>query len=124
MTAATAFLRKILRAPHVAAPRVMNVDENPAYPGAFNTVKEEGLVPKRSRPRQCRYLNNVVEQDHHFIKRRTRPMLGFKRFRSAWRTLRGIEIMSALRKDQARWIVKGDVVAHTRLIHRVFGLAT
>ena len=77
----------------------------------------------RSNLRQCKYLNNIIEQDHRFIKRRTRPMLGFKRFTTAWRTLRGIEIMHALRKGQARWMAKGDVVGQTQLIHKVFGLA-
>ena len=50
-------------------------------------------------------------------------MLGFKRFTTAWRTLRGIEIMHALRTGQARWMAKGDVVGQTQLIHKVFGLA-
>ncbi len=27
------------------------------------------------------YLNNLLEQDHRNVKRRTRPMLGFKNFR-------------------------------------------
>ena len=88
----------------------------------FNVVqtRESRLRPSL---RQCKYLNNVIEQDHRFIKRRTRPMLGFKRFTTAWRTVRGIEIMHALRKGQARWMAKGDVVGQTRLIHKVFGLA-
>ena len=123
MTAARAFFRKTLGAPHTTPPRVINVDKNPAYPVAFDAVKEEGLIRKRSYLRQCKYLNNVIEQDHRFIKRRTRPMLGFKGFETAWRALRGIEMMNALRKGQARWIAKGDVVAQTQLIHRVFGLA-
>ena len=50
-------------------------------------------------------------------------MLGFKQFTTAWRTVRGIEMMHALRKGQARWMAKGDVVGQTRLIHKVFGLA-
>ena len=99
------------------------VDKNPAYPVAFEAVRHEGLVRPRSNLRQCKYLNNIIEQDHRFIKRRTRPMLGFKRFTTAWRTLRGIEIMHALRKGQARWMAKGDVVGQTQLIHKVFGLA-
>ena len=39
-----------------------------------------------------KYLNNIVEQDPRFIKRRTRPMLGFKSFASASATLAGIEV--------------------------------
>ena len=75
----------------------MNVDKNPAYPIAFEAIKREGFFRPRSSFRQCKYLNNVIEQDHRFIKRRTRPMLGFKRFTTAWRTVRGIEMMQVLR---------------------------
>ena len=51
-------------------------------------------------------------------------MLGCKRFygMADRRTLRGIEMMNALRKGQARWIAKGDAVGQTPLIHRVFAL--
>ncbi len=122
-SAAKAFFRKTLAAAHTTPPRVITVDKNPAYPLAFGRVKQENLVRPRSHLRQCKYLNNIVEQDHRFIKRRVRPMLGFKRFHIAWRTLRGIEMMNALRKGQARWIEKGDVVGQTQLNYRVFGLA-
>ncbi len=47
-----------------------------------------------------KYLNNIVEQDHRFIKRRTRPMLGFKSFPSAAATLAGIEVSHMIRKGQ------------------------
>lgn len=47
-----------------------------------------------------KYLNNIVEQDHRFIKRRTRPMLGFKSFVSASATLEGIEVAHMIRKGQ------------------------
>ena len=87
--AAIAFFRKTVGASHTTPPRVVNVDKNPAYPIAFEAIKHEGLFRPRSSLRQCKYLNNVIEQDHRFIKRRTRPMLGFKRFTTAWRTVRG-----------------------------------
>ncbi|OTA14392.1 transposase [Xenorhabdus vietnamensis] len=44
--------------------------------------------------RQSKYLNNLIEQDHRNIKRRTRSMLGFKSFRRAQTRLAGIEIIS------------------------------
>ncbi|NVO58135.1 IS6 family transposase [Rhodobacteraceae bacterium B1Z28] len=47
-----------------------------------------------------KYLNNIAEQDHRFIKRRTRPMLGFKSFVSAPATLDGIEVAHMIRKGQ------------------------
>ena len=121
--AAIAFFRKTVGASHTPPPRVVNVDKNPASPIAFEAIKHEGFFRPRSSLRQCKYLNNVIEPDHRFIKRRPRPMLGFKPFTTAWRTVRGIEMMHALRKGQARWMAKGDVVGQTRLIHKVFGLA-
>jgi len=50
--------------------------------------------------RQCKYLNNIVEQDHRFIKWRILNGLGFKNFESARRTLSGIEVVYMLRKKQ------------------------
>jgi len=49
---------------------------------------------------QSKYLNNIVEQDHRFIKRITRPMLGFKAFHSAAATIAGIEVAHMIRKGQ------------------------
>ena len=50
--------------------------------------------------RQIKYLNNIVEQDHRFIKKITKPMKGFKAFHSAEATLAGIELHHTLRKKQ------------------------
>ena len=50
--------------------------------------------------RQVKYLNNIVEQDHRFIKKVTKPMKGFKAFYSAKATLDGIELHHMLRKRQ------------------------
>ncbi|MCO1336899.1 IS6 family transposase [Microbulbifer sp. OS29] len=49
---------------------------------------------------QVKYLNNIVEQDHRFIKRITKPMMGFKAFHSAVATLDGIETAHMIRKGQ------------------------
>ena len=48
--------------------------------------------------RSCKYLNNVIEQDHRRIKQRLRPMLGFKRFETAAVTIRGIELAAKIKK--------------------------
>lgn len=50
--------------------------------------------------RQIKYLNNIVEQDHRFIKKITRPMKGFKAFNCACATISGIELHHMLRKGQ------------------------
>jgi putative transposase len=49
---------------------------------------------------QVKYLNNIIEQDHRFIKKITRPMLGFKALQSARATLAGIEAAHMIRKGQ------------------------
>ncbi len=50
--------------------------------------------------RQIKYLNNILEQDHRFIKRITKPMMGFKAFHSAAAPLAGIEVAHMIRKKQ------------------------
>jgi len=50
--------------------------------------------------RQIKYLNNIVEQDHRFVKQITKPMKGFKAFHSAEATLSGIELHHMLHKNQ------------------------
>ena len=58
---------------------------------------------KPVRTRQSQYLNNRIEQDHRSIKRRVRPMLGFKSTDSARTILGGIEMIGMMRKHQARY---------------------
>ena len=50
--------------------------------------------------RDVKYKNNRVEQDHRFIKKRTNPMLGFKSFRTALATLKGLEVVRMIQKKQ------------------------
>ena len=57
---------------------------------------------KRIKIRQCKYLNNIVEQDHRRVKRRCRAMLGFKNFDAAQKTLAGIELIHMIKKGQMR----------------------
>ena len=63
---------------------------------------------KPIRIRQSQYLNNRIEQDHRRIKRRVRPMLGFKSPISASITLSGIEMVHMMRKRQARFAFNPD----------------
>jgi transposase-like protein len=102
VAAAQAFFEKALGAPHTVPPRVINVDKNAAYPTAVETLKAlEHLAPD-CELRQVKYLNNLIEQDHRFIKRRTRPGLGFFAFDTARWTLAGFETMNMVRKGQGR----------------------
>lgn len=56
---------------HTQAPRVINVDKNAAYPNAIETLKNEKTLSQMVELQQNKYLNNVVEQDHRNIKRRS-----------------------------------------------------
>ena len=121
--AAKRFLRKALAASGNPVPRVMNVDKNPAYPAAVERLKAEGSLPRRVRLRQCKYLNNVVEQDHRTVKKRVWLAKGYGSFQSAWRTLQGIEAVSMIRKGRVRWLAKGDAVDQAHFIAELFGIA-
>ncbi|HEU0021494.1 MAG TPA: IS6 family transposase [Dehalococcoidia bacterium] len=114
------FFRKALEAPHVMTPRVINVDQNPAYPKAVAELKAEGKLPRECQLRPVKYLNNVIEQDHRFIKRRVRPGLGFFSFPTAWRTLQGYETMHMIRKGQ---IEIGGIQDQVKIVDHLFGLA-
>jgi transposase-like protein len=73
--------------------------------------------------RQVKYLDNLVEQDHRFIKRLTKPGMGFFSFKTAWRTLQGFEIMNMIWKGQLQGMDKGDVRGQVALIATLFGVA-
>jgi transposase-like protein len=79
-------------------PSLINIDKSGANTAAIKQYNCD--ENKRVKIRQCKYLNNSVEQDHRFIKRLTRPMLGFKSFRSTQSTLAGIELWRMLKKGQ------------------------
>ena len=71
------FFSKALAASHSSTPRVITVDKNAAYPKAFKELKAEGILPDPCELRQSKYLNNLVEQDHRFIKRLVKLGMGF-----------------------------------------------
>jgi IS6 family transposase len=118
--AAPAFFEKTLGAPPTVQPRVIKVDKNAADPKAVATLK---AVAADCELRQVKYLNNLMEPDHRFIKRRTRPGLGFFAFDTAQRTLAGIERVNMLRQGQVKGVDKGDVLGQVHLINSLFGLA-
>lgn len=78
---------------YVSKPRVITVDKNPAYPMAITELKKEKKMPVGIQIRQIKYLNNILEQDHRFIKKRVCSMLGFESFGTATSILEEIEVM-------------------------------
>jgi transposase, IS6 family len=121
--AAERFFRKVLDASHTTIPRVITVDKHAAYPLAFDALQHDGTLPETCLLRQCKYLNNVVEQDHRFVKHRVNPGMGFGAYTTAQRTIQGYEAMHRLRKGQLGGMAKKDVLAQNRVINRLFGVA-
>ena len=66
--------------------------------------------------------NNIVEQDHRFIKRRVQPGLGFHSYLTAWRTIQGYEAVNMIRKGQIEGTDKGDINGQNQFIAKLFGL--
>ncbi len=62
---------------------MINVDKNAAYPKAIDQMKAKEELSERVELRQNKYLNNRIEQDHRFIKRLTKPGMGFHSFNTA-----------------------------------------
>ena len=96
--AALRFLKKAIRGN--GTPEKINIDKSGANTSgiaAFNLETGSNIEC-----RQCKYLNNIVEQDHRPVKRKMRAMMGFKSFRSASKTIAGIELAHMIRKGQVR----------------------
>jgi transposase-like protein len=120
--AAERFFRKALKASHNQEPRVINVDKNAAYPKAINSLTKDQTLPETTELRPVKYLNNIVEQDHRFIKRLVNPGMGFGSFNTARRTLRGYEAMNMIRKGQINGVEKGNVRAQVEFVSQLFGV--
>ncbi|MCC4104157.1 IS6 family transposase [Escherichia coli] len=101
-------------------PRFINTDKAPAYGRALALLKREGRCPSDVEHRQIKYRNNVIECDHGKLKRIIGATLGFKSMKTAYATIKGIEVMRALRKGQASAFYYGDPLGEMRLVSRVF----
>ena len=96
--AAKAFFRKAIKSN--GRPKVVTVDKSGSNKAALDHYNIGVSESDQIKIRQIKYLNNIVEQDHRFIKKRTRPMLGFKAFHSAKATINGIESVRIIQKGQ------------------------
>jgi transposase-like protein len=96
---------------------------NTAYARAISDLKQSGELGGRCYCRPSPYLNNVIEQDHRFIKKRITAKLGFRSAEGAWSTIEGYAAMHIIRKGQIRWLAKGDVIWQRQFIPALFGIA-
>ena len=95
--AARAFFEKAIG--YNGLPEKVTIDKSGANKAGIDTINLKlvllcllGFMFVQLTVRQIKYLNNIVEQDHRFIKKITKPMKGFKAFHSAEATLSGVEL--------------------------------
>jgi IS6 family transposase len=124
VSAAKRFFNKMMGADHRRLPFSISVDKNAAYPEAFTTSQIENVLPKDCRLRRVKYLNNVIEQDHRFIKKKVRASQCFKSFHTAERTLEGIEAVNMMRKGQVKRLAENDAMGQAKFVASLFQIAT
>ena len=100
--AAKTFFRKAFKNNNV--PFVINVDKSGANKAALDSFNEELGEENAIEIRQCKYLNNIIEQDHRFIKKRLKPILWLKSVEGATAVISGIELVQMLKKGQMKGI--------------------
>jgi transposase, IS6 family len=121
--AARRFFRGALDRNNTRNPRIVITDRLGSYRGAIRAMKQAGELWRFARHRRGQWLNNRVEQDHRRVKKRTDPMLGFKRFATARRTIAGVEAMLMLRKGQVPTVPATHMPLQRVFVTKLFGLA-
>jgi transposase-like protein len=96
--AAKAFFNKSIK--HHGIPEKATIDGSASNKAALEEINNNLPKEKQIIIRNTKYLNNIVEQYHRFIKKRTKPMLRFKSFNSARITIAGIECLRMIQKCQ------------------------
>jgi transposase-like protein len=81
------------------------------------------VLPHDYQLSRVKYLNNLIEQDHRFIKKRVRACPGCRSFDTAERTLQGVEVMNMIRKGQVKRLDRSDTMGHTKFVASLFQIA-
>ena len=123
VSAAKRFFKKVMRADHRRLPFTISVDKNAAYPEAFTTSQKEMVLPHDCKLRRVKYLNNVIEQDHRFIKKKVKACLGYRSFDTAERTIQGVEAVNMIRKGQVKRLDRSDTMGQAKFVEGLFGIA-
>lgn len=123
ISAAKRFFRKMMRADQRRLPTSISVDKHASYPDAFAASQQEKVLPADCRLRRTKYLTNVVEQDHRFIRRRWRAMQCFRSFHTAERALEGIEASHMMRKGQVKRLAGNDAAGQAKFVEELFQVA-
>ena len=87
---------------------------------AIHEMIYSGIVSVKATLRKVKYLNNIIEQDHRFIKRKVKPILGFGSFKTTEKTICGIETMHMIRKGQVEEIQ--CALSEVEFFNRIMGV--
>jgi len=123
VSAAKRFFKKLMRADHRRLPFTIGTDKHASYAEAFAASVREKVLPADCKLRRVKYLNNVIEQDHRFIRRRWRAAQCFRSFHTAERTLEGIESLHMMRKGQVKRIDGRHAVGQAKFVASLFDVA-
>ncbi|MCC9290098.1 IS6 family transposase [Pseudomonas aeruginosa] len=108
---------------HWEEPATLNTDKAPSYGAAITELKRVGKLDRQTAHRQVKYLNIVMEADHGKLMILNKPVGGFKSIATAYASIKGFEVMRALRQGQARpWCLQPGIRGELRLVERAFGI--
>jgi transposase-like protein len=66
------FFKKMMREDHGRLPFTISVDKNVAYPEAFTSLQKKKVLAQDCKLWRVKYLNNMIEQDHRFVRKKVR----------------------------------------------------
>ena len=90
--AAKRFLDELIRSFRTKDSQTIVTGKNFAYSLALKKLNGEGKFLKAKQV--CsKYMNNLIEQDHHCVKWKSRHTMAYWSYKTAYRTIRGIETM-------------------------------
>lgn len=123
VSAAKRFFKKMMRANDRRLPFTISVDKNAAYPEAFTTSQKEKVLPHDCKLRRVKYLNNIIEQDHRFVKKKVLASQCSKSFHTTERTIEGIESINMMRKGQVNRLNRNDAMSQAKFVESLFQVA-
>lgn len=117
--AAKLFLQKLIKKNKDYCPSVINTDRNPTYNQAINELKQEGLLSEKVKHLQIKYRNNRLESDHGKLKQVINPTRDFQSMKTAYASIKGMEIMRMFRKGQFNCWMYGNR-SEVKFINQLF----
>ncbi len=94
----TSFSRESTDSHASLATSIHTTDKLRSYPEAIERLKRHGQLPRDTRHRTSKYLNNIIEADHGALKQVIKPTRGFQTIKTATATIKGFEIMRMIRR--------------------------